>query len=299
MAQALGFIGIGKMGRPIAERLVAAGHRVIAHDAKPDACAGFDSIGATVADLTVQAEILFLSVPTPPIVAEVVEAIAAAPGRTRIVVDLSTTGPDGARAAAATLAAADITLVDCPVSGGVAGARAGTLALMAGADDAAVARVRPLLECFGRLFHVGPDAGMGQMMKVVNNLMSAHALVVAGEAAAMAVKAGLDPETVVSVLNAGSGRNSATLDKFPRQVLPGTFDAGFAMGLMQKDLHLCMSQAKAMELSMPASELVAEIWAKATEELGGDADFTRVVERAERAAGVKIRSRDAAVPAHG
>lgn len=132
---------------------------------------------------------------------------------------------------------------------------------------------------------------MGQMMKVINNLMSASALAVSGEGLAMAVKAGLDAETVVDVLNAGSGRNSATLDKFPRQILTGTFDAGFSIGLMLKDVKLCMDQARKLGLDMPASHAVTHIWQLANDRIGADADFTRVVEIAETAAGVKIRSK--------
>lgn len=288
--ETIGFIGVGNMGRPMVERLASAGHSVIAFDTNTAALAGMADTAATIEDLAERATVLFLSLPTPPVVEAVATRIAAAPGTVDIVVDLSTTGPAASRAIAARLeGTADF--VDCPVSGGVAGARAGLLALMVGAPERAVERVRPLLEQFGKVFHVGPEAGMGQMMKVINNLMSACALTVSAEGVTMATKAGLDPAMVVAVLNAGSGRNSATLDKFPRQILPGTFDAGFAMGLMLKDVLLCLEQAHAMGLTMPAAEVVAGEWRRATEALGADADFTRIVELAERAAGVVIRSK--------
>lgn len=291
MTDCIGFIGIGNMGLPMARRLESAGHHVIGCDRDPKAMAALKHSAATPGDVARAADIIFLSLPTPAVVAAVTAEIAAAGGRTRIVVDLSTTGPQGAREAAGALADAGIDMVDCPVSGGVAGAVAGTLALMVGAPAPALDAVRPFLEIFGRIFHVGLEPGMGQMMKVINNLMSAAALAVSGEGLAMAVKAGLDAETVVNVLNAGSGRNSATLDKFPRQILTGTFDAGFSIGLMLKDVKLCMDQARGLGLDLPASEAVTGIWQVANDRIGPDADFTRVVEIAERAAGVKIRAK--------
>ena len=128
-------------------------------------------------------------------------------------------------------------------------------------------------------------------MKVINNLMSAAALAISGEGVTMAVKGGLDPDTVVEVLNAGSGRNSATLDKYPRQILPGTFDAGFSIGLMLKDVRLCLGQAHTLGLNLPVADAVASIWERAGMDFGSDADFTHIVEVAELAAGVAARSK--------
>lgn len=293
MTDHVGFIGIGSMGRPMMERLAAAGRKVIVHDRNPDMTRGLPHVAADMDEIARSAEIVFLSLPTPAIVEQVAGEIAAAGGRVRTVVDLSTSGPDAAAKIARIFAAAGITAVDCPVSGGVSGAEAGTLALMVGAPDEALHAICPLLEQLGRIFHVGQEPGMGQRMKVINNLMSASALAVASEGVAMAVKGGLDAATVVDVLNAGSGRNSATLDKFPQQILTGTFDAGFSLGLMLKDVLLCMDQAHAMGLDLPVSEAVADTWRKAERTLGGDADFTRIVQIAEAEAGIEIRARPA------
>jgi 3-hydroxyisobutyrate dehydrogenase-like beta-hydroxyacid dehydrogenase len=186
------------------------------------------------------------------------------------------------------LADKGVGLLDCPVSGGVAGARSGKLALMVGGSKDDLARAQPLLEIFGRIFHVGLVPGMGQMMKVINNLMSASALSVSSEGVTMAVKAGLDPEMVVEVLNAGS----ATLDKFPRQILTGSFDAGFSIGLMLKDVRLCLAEAQALGLTLPACEAVAEIWETAARKIGPNEDFTRIVQVAEEAAGIVVRGRE-------
>jgi 3-hydroxyisobutyrate dehydrogenase-like beta-hydroxyacid dehydrogenase len=284
------------MGAAMVRRLLDAKHAVILYDVNPESLSPFVGEGARIAGSAGQvgdlAKTVFVSVPTPDIVAKVAEEIAGGDAVRRIV-DLSTTGPTVSREVARTVAMRGVALVDCPVSGGVAGARKGTLALMAGASQEDIDALRPVLEIFGRVFHVGPEPGMGQMMKVINNLMSAGALAVSAEGATMAVKAGLDPDIVIDVLNAGSGRSSATLDKYPRQILPGTFDAGFAIGLMLKDVRLCLEQARALGLDLPASRAVAGVWEQAAGEIGESEDFTRVVQIAERAAGVSVRSRSA------
>ena len=295
MKDTIGFVGIGNMGAPMARRLLEAGHTLIVFDLNAEATRDLAASGARVADsikdVGASATIVFVSVPTPDIVQAVASGLASG-GVTRFIVDLSTTGPDMAVRVASDLAVHGIALVDCPVSGGVAGARAGSLALMVGAPEEDLATVRGLLETFGRVFHVGPKPGQGQMMKVINNLMSAAALVISGEGVGMAVKSGLDAETVIQVLNAGSGRNSATLDKFPRQILTGTFDAGFAIGLMLKDVKLCLAAAEVLSLDLPASRAVAMTWERAANEIGPLEDFTRVVQVIEKEAGVLMRKAD-------
>jgi 3-hydroxyisobutyrate dehydrogenase-like beta-hydroxyacid dehydrogenase len=290
----VGFVGIGNMGRPMVARLRDAGHNPLLFDAAPENLEGLSADGARIlassVELGASADIAFISLPSPEIVREVALQLADG-GRVRLIVDLSTTGPSMAALVAKDLAVKGVSLLDCPVSGGVAGARNGKLALMVGGSEDDLARARPLLETFGRIFHVGLAPGMGQMMKVINNLMSASALSASSEGVTMAVKAGLDPEMVVEVLNAGSGRSSATLDKFPRQILTGSFDAGFSIGLMLKDVRLCLAEAKALGLSLPACEAVAEIWESAAREIGADEDFTRIVQIAEEAAGIVVRGR--------
>lgn len=291
MEQRIGFVGVGNMGNPMARRLLDAGYQLIVFDASAEAVGDLAAAGArsasSVESLGKEAEIVFVSVPTPEIVRTVALGLIAG-GRVKYVVDLSTTGPDMSKLVAQDLAESGAELIDCPVSGGVAGARVGKLALMVGASEVALAKVEPLLACFGQIFHVGSAPGMGQMMKVINNLMSASALTASAEGVTMAVKAGLDAETVVNVLNAGSGRSSATLDKFPRQILTRSFDAGFSIGLMVKDVKLCLGQAKSMGLDLPASDVVATIWEQAERALGGEADFTRIVQMAEQSAGIEI-----------
>ncbi len=164
----------------------------------------------------------------------------------RILVDLSTTGPRVSGEVAAALMKANIVLVDAPVSGGRGGAIKGTLAVMAAAPRDAFDAVAEYLAVFGKVIHVGEKAGLAQTMKLVNNLMSVAALAITSEGMVMGVKAGLDPQVMLDVLNASSGRNSATVDKFPRAVIPRTFDFGFTTGLSMKDIRLCLQEADAM-----------------------------------------------------
>jgi len=292
---AVGFVGIGNMGAPMVARLRDASYDPLLFDAAPENLESFAAGGARIVASSVEmgasTDIAFISLPSPEIAREVALQLAEG-GRVRLIVDLSTTGPSMAAQVAKDLAAKGVSLLDCPVSGGVAGARSGKLALMVGGSEDDLARAQPLLEIFGRIYHVGLVPGMGQMMKVINNLMSASALSVSSEGVTMAVKAGLDPEMVVEVLNAGSGRSSATLDKFPRQILTGSFDAGFSIGLMLKDVRLCLAEAQALGLKLPACEAVAEIWETAAMKIGPNEDFTRIVQVAEEAAGIVVRGRE-------
>jgi hypothetical protein len=191
----------------------------------------------------------------------------------------------------AELARKNIVLVDSPVSGGVAGARAGTLAVMVACARDVFDRLEPMLKIVGRPFHVGTRPGMGQTMKLVNNLLSGAALAITSEAMVMGVKAGLEPEIMIDVINAGSGRNSATQDKFPRAILPRRFDAGFATRLMYKDLKLFMEEAESIGLTLETAKAVCALWLKAMNELGADSDFTQIVQCVERAANVEVRGK--------
>jgi 3-hydroxyisobutyrate dehydrogenase-like beta-hydroxyacid dehydrogenase len=293
--QTIGFIGLGNMGAPMAGRLQSAGYALVVYDVREATSRAWQARGATAAASAAAvaslAEVVFLSLPTP----DIVESVALGPGglsfgsRVTHIVDLSTTGPDAARRIARELSDQGRSFVDAPVSGGVAGARAGTLAIMAGCDAAALARVAPQLQTLGKIYHVGVHAGMGQMVKLINNLLSACALAVSSEALTLAVKAGLDARTVIDVINAGSGRNSATLDKFPRQILPRSFDAGFTLGLMSKDVDLCMDQAEGFGLSLAACRVVRDTWSRASRDIGPEEDFTKIILAIEGPAGVVVR----------
>jgi hypothetical protein len=290
----IGFIGLGNMGQPMARRLIAAGHRLIIYDTRNDAVAPLVDLGATLgsspADVADRVETVMASLPTPAIVT----AVAAGEGgvihgkRVKRFIDLSTTGPRVAAANAAALKAKNIAQIDCPVSGGVAGAKKGTLAVMVSGPRADIDLVKDALAVFGKVFVVGDQPGMAQTMKLANNFLSATALAATSEAVVMGVKAGLDPAVMVEVINAGSGRNTASTDKFPKQILPRTFDAGFATALMLKDVRLCLEEAKALGVPTGVMSAVAELWETANSEIGGEADFTTIVQPVERRAGVTV-----------
>ncbi|HTW38430.1 MAG TPA: NAD(P)-dependent oxidoreductase [Steroidobacteraceae bacterium] len=299
MSEPLGFVGIGNMGGPMAARLLDAGHSLVVHDVNEAAIAPLLARGARAAgsprEVASLAETVLLSLPTPDIVETVTLGADGIRAGTRItrLIDLSTSGPRVAARVAQGLADKRIALVDSPVSGGVAGARAGTLAVMVACERADFERLEPVLAVIGKPFHVGVQPGLGQMMKLVNNLLSGAALAITSEAMVLGAKAGLDPDTMIEVLNAGSGRNSATQDKFPKSILPRRFDAGFATRLMYKDLRLCLEEAEALGLTLWVAGAVRQLWLQTLNQIGPDEDFTTIVQCLERAAGTEVRGRGA------
>jgi 3-hydroxyisobutyrate dehydrogenase-like beta-hydroxyacid dehydrogenase len=220
------------------------------------------------------------------------EAGVIAGKRAKIFVDLSTTGPRTTAIVTAGLAEKGIATIDAPVSGGVPGAKKGTLAVMASGPSALVGRLEPLLSIFGKIFYVGERPGMGQAMKLANNLLSATAMAITSEAMVMGVKAGLDPKLMIDVINWGTGRNTATETKFPQQILPRTFAQGFATGLMYKDVRLCLEEAEALQVPMWVGSAVRMLWQLANSERGPDSDFTEIVRCVEAWAGVEVASRN-------
>lgn len=294
-SQVLGFVGVGRMGGPMASRLIDAGYSLCVFDTSGDAVAPLAARGARVvksaADVASEAAIVLVSLPTP----NVVHGVALGDGgivhgkTVRTLIDLSTSGPGMSTIVAAGLAERGITLVDSPVSGGVAGAKAGTLAVMVSCPKATLPIVEPILKNFGRLFYTGEKPGLAQTAKLANNLLAAAALVVSSEAMAMGVKAGLDPKVLIDIINAGSGRNSATQDKFPRAILPGTFDFGFATGLSYKDVRLCVDEAESMGVPMVVGAAVRQMLAVTQAKYGAASDFTCIAKVIEEWAGVEIR----------
>jgi 3-hydroxyisobutyrate dehydrogenase-like beta-hydroxyacid dehydrogenase len=238
-----------------------------------------------------EAEIVFASLPTPDVVRQVAlgEDGLIRGSRIKTFVDLSTTGPRVAGAVGAGLAAKNIVAVDAPVSGGMTGAKNGTLAVMVSCPKASYDAIEPLLKVFGKLFFIGERAGMAQTMKLVNNLLAACSLAVTCEGMVMGAKAGLDAKTMIDVLNVSSGRSSATQDKFPRAILPRTFDFGFATGLSSKDVRLCLDEAEALGVPMIVGNAVRQVLAITAALYGPESDFTSMVKCAEQWAGVEVR----------
>ena len=290
----IGFIGLGNMGAPMARRLIEAGHSLVVYDTRNDAVAPFVAIGAKLAsspaDLADRVETVMASLPS----LQVSEKVATGAGgviegkRVKRFIDLSTTGSRMAIKIADALAKKNIVQIDCPVSGGVGGAAKGTLAVMVSGPKADVDHVKDALAVFGKVFVIGEKPGMAQTMKLANNFLSASAMAATAEAVAMGVKAGLDPAVMIDVINAGSGRNTASTGKFPNAILPRTFDLGFATALMLKDVRLAMEEAKALGVPNEVMSAVAGAWEAANSEIGGAADFTTVIQPIERRAGVIV-----------
>lgn len=288
----VGFIGLGRMGANMAARLIGHADRFLVHDVAPDAALPLVQLGAQAATsarmLGDECDIVFASLPTPPIVREAIlgEGGISSGGRVRIVCDLSTSGPRLAKELAEALDAKGIASIDAPVSGGIKGAEEGTLAIMAGGPHAQYAAILPLLERMGNPFYMGETPGAGQVMKLVNNLLGAVAIGVTAEGMAMGIKAGLDPARMIEVLNSGTGINSATRDKWPRSVLPRRFDFGFAAALSLKDTDLLLDEATAMGVPLQLGEVVRGYLQRTLADYGADADFTAIAKVVEADAGL-------------
>jgi len=294
--QILGFVGVGRMGGPMAARLLDAGYRLCVYDLSEAATAPLVARGAELAaspaEVASTADIVLVSLPTPDVVRQVVlggNGGIINGSKVRLLIDLSTTGPSVATEVAAQLAERRNGWVDAPVSGGVTGARAGTLAVMVSCPKAALPEIEPVLKVFGKLFHTGEKPGLAQSAKLANNLLAATAIVATSEAMAMGVKAGLDAKVLIDIINASSGRNSASQDKFPRAVLPGTFDFGFTTGLSYKDVRLCIEEAEALGIPMVVGAAVRQMLAVTKARFGADSDCTFVAKVLEEWAGVEIR----------
>lgn len=293
----VGFIGLGHMGFPMALRLIEAGHALVAFDSRPEVIGQLASLGAQVAssphDVADRADTVLASLPSPQASLDVATGVDGLIHGSRVkrFIDLSTVGARMAARIAGALAERGIAQIDSPVSGGVTGARNGTLAMMVSGPIAEVESVRSVLETLGRVFVVGEQSGSAQTMKLANNLLAATTLAATSEAVVMGVKAGLDPAVMIEVFNAGSGATHASRDKFPQAILPRSFDYGFATGLMVKDIRLCLEEAKAAGLSLEIAEAVERLWEVVLRETGADSDFTSVIKPIEEAAGVTVGGR--------
>jgi 3-hydroxyisobutyrate dehydrogenase-like beta-hydroxyacid dehydrogenase len=290
----IGFIGLGNMGQPMARRLIEAGHKLIVYDTRNDAVAPLVALGAQLAsspaDVADRVETVMASLPS----LQISEKVATGEGgvihgkRIKRFIDLSTTGSRVAAKIAGVLAKKNIVQIDSPVSGGVGGANKGTLAVMVSGPKAEIEIVKDALAVFGKVFIIGEKPGMAQTMKLANNFLSATAMAATSEAVAMGVKAGLDPAVMIDVINAGSGRTTASDGKFPQAILPRTFNYGFATALMLKDVRLCVDEARGLDVPNAVMSTVLDQWETTNTEYGGDSDFTAIVKMIEKRAGVTV-----------
>src|SRR5438445_9598697 len=290
----IGFIGLGKMGFPMARRLIEAKHQLAVFDRRRDAVDKLVALGAQAAsspkEIADGCETVLASLPS---LQASLDVATGAGGviegkRVKRFVDLSTVGSQMATRIHGLLAKNNIVQVDCPVSGGVGGAEKGTLAVMVSGPRADCDMVKPALGVIGKVFLIGEKPGSAQTMKLANNFLSATAMVATSEAVVMGVKSGLDPAVMIDVINAGSGMNTASRDKFPRAVLPRSFDFGFATGLMVKDVRLCLEELKQLGLSMEVADAVGRLWETVISAEGAESDFTAAIKPIEKKAGVIV-----------
>lgn len=299
----IGFIGLGKMGRPMARRLVDAGYRLGVADARADAASEFAAAYAaetppTLTDLGRRSELVITMLPDGGAVREVLlggergsdDCVAAGLAPGSVVIDMSSAAPTGTRDLGAGLDRRGIAMLDAPVSGGVARAEKGTLSIMVGGEASVIESCRAVLEAMGReIFLTGP-LGSGHAMKALNNYVSAAGLLAACEAVLIGQRFGLDAERMVDVLNASSGRNSATEIKFKQFILPRTFASGFSLGLMAKDVRTAAELAARTRTFAPFAERCTELWEKARQRLGDGVDHTAIVRIAEQETGEELKS---------
>jgi 3-hydroxyisobutyrate dehydrogenase-like beta-hydroxyacid dehydrogenase len=290
----IGFIGLGKMGFPMARRLIGAKHQLVVFDTRKEAVDALVRMGAQAAispkDVADRTETVMASLPSLQASLDVATGKGGVieGAKVRRFVDLSTVGSQMAVKIHDILAGKNIVQIDSPVSGGVPGAEKGTLAVMVSGPRADYEAIKQALEVIGKPFFIGTKPGSGQTMKLANNFLSATAMVATSEAVVMGVKSGLDPKVMIDVINAGSGMNTASRDKFPRSVLPRSFDYGFATGLMVKDVRLAVEEMRSLGLSMEVAEAVGRLWETVIKEQGAESDFTSAIKSVEKAAGVVV-----------
>jgi 3-hydroxyisobutyrate dehydrogenase len=290
------FVGIGKMGWPMAGRLVRAGYDVAVADAaegRAEAFAG-EIGGRPITDLAsaaMAADTIVTMLPTSKHVVEVIDRMRAGLKRGQIMIDMSSGAPAATRKIACDLAEIGVTVVDAPVSGGVSRAVAGELAIMTGGDASALDQVDPLLRAMGSTIHRIGAVGAGQAMKALNNLVSAGGFLIGIEALIIGQQFGLDPALMTDVLNASTGANNSTQKKFKQFVLSRKFDSGFGLDLMVKDLSIALELARDNGVPSPFSSLCRELSASAIAVLGSGQDHTALARLSEALSGITLGSK--------
>jgi 3-hydroxyisobutyrate dehydrogenase len=281
------FVGLGNMGLPMAGRLVEAGYQVSGFDVSESARIAFAERGGTAAASAAAAAenagVVILMLPD----SNVVEAVAKSPAfvaavggsaagaSSPVVVDMSSSEPERTRQLAAFLLDHGVTLVDAPVSGGVKGAVSGKLAVMVGGADDDVHRVEDVLMHLGKVYRAGP-VGAGHAVKALNNLMSATHLLVSSEAIMAGQRFGLDPDVMLAIFNASSGRSGSTENKWPNFIVPETYNSGFGLRLMLKDMRIATGLAEQLNLPSRLGEQAVALWAEAAQALPPTADHTEI-----------------------
>jgi 3-hydroxyisobutyrate dehydrogenase-like beta-hydroxyacid dehydrogenase len=295
MPDKVAFIGCGAMGAPMAERLIDAGYGVKVYDPNPAAITPLVKRGASAApsprEAAAAANVAFACLPSPDISRSVALGPDGVAGckELAIYVEMSTIGSKTVKQIAEGLAKNGTVVLDAPVSGGPRGARAGTLSTMVAGERATFERVKPLFDTIARnVFYIGETPGLGQVTKLANNMISAAGMAAAFEASAMAVKAGVDARVLIDTINASTGRNSATMDKFPASILTRSFDYGGKISTMYKDVFLCLEEARELNVPMWVGSNVVQLWFHAMTQGRGEEDYTALIKMIEDWAGVIV-----------
>ncbi|MGA9865400.1 MAG: NAD(P)-dependent oxidoreductase [Acetobacteraceae bacterium] len=295
---AIGFVGVGNMGWPMAACLVHAGYAVLVNDSRRDVANNFvQQVGGdapdSLRDLAARSDVLITILPTSAIVRTVIEDgednVLAGMRPGTVVIEMSSGVPTVTQQLAERVASLGGHLIDAPVSGGVPRARTGQLAIMAGGDAAVIDRVLPVLQAMGSTVLRTGAVGSGQAMKALNNLVSTGGFLIGIEALLIGQRFGLDPGVMVDVLNAATGMNNSTQKKFKQFVLSRRFDAGFTMGLLHKDVSIALELGRETATPAPVSALCKELIVAAVAMLGSDADHTEMTRVLERLAGEELR----------
>jgi 3-hydroxyisobutyrate dehydrogenase len=289
----VGFIGLGQMGNRMVRNLANAGHEVTVFDLRPEAAralAGTPNIRSTgsVAETVTGNDVVFTSLPAP----ADVESVALGPDSAEpgtIFVDLSTNAPSVVRSIAAALAEKGIPMLDAPVSGGVAGAEAGTLSIMAGGDKAVFDAVQPVLSAMGtKLFHCGP-IGAGSVVKLCNNIAGQAYALITAEVLTLGVKAGVDLKTLATVIGVSTGTNTRLTNTFPRRVFRREFEnPGFSAFLSAKDTRLALDLAHELGIPMAVGEAVGRDMQEVMDRGWGHLDFDVVARIQEDRTGIVL-----------
>jgi 3-hydroxyisobutyrate dehydrogenase len=280
-SKVIGFVGLGQMGGPMAANIAAGGADMIVYDKAGTAERAPEGtqLANSLESVLNSADTVFLSVPDGPVSLALAKEIADTKDRrAKIIIDLSTIGPEASREANEILSAAGVTYIDAPVSGGQSGAVAGTITVMWGGPKDVMDDHMDILKSFsGNAFHCGEAPGQGQAVKVLNNFLSATAMTATSEAVLYGLSQGIDMKTMLDVVNVSSGQNTAVSDKFPKRILTESFDAGFKTKLLTKDVNLFLKNAKAAGTPLTIAATLAAIWNGCNDSLP-DSDFTRVYE---------------------
>ncbi len=300
MPLSVAFLGLGAIGAPMAAHVARAGHALTIWNRTADkartsaAAANGARVAASAADAVRDAAIVITCLPESADVAALLaadgQAMVAALRPGTLLVDCTSGDPDSSRRIAGELAAIGVTFIDAPVSGGVAGADAGTLTVMVGGDPKSLERARPVLDSFaGKIVYCGA-LGAGHALKAVNNALLALHIFSTAEALVAAMKAGVAPQVALDVINASSGRSNASMNLFPDRVLTGAFPRTFRLALLDKDAGIAASLARSQKSPSPTLQLAADLMRIAHLELGDEVDHVEAVRLVERWAGVELRS---------